>query len=245
MVVLALATTASTVSAADVTFNSARNCNANSIINCGAMSVSELQEEYAADAKAQAVYDWYGIDQTDINNLKNTAVAGVAHKNGDVTVNGKVVARNAISAGYNNRPGRTQVTHNGVTFYNSASSNVFVSDTLDAYVVLNKDGQFEYAILAACGNPMKATNVVEKPVEKVVEKEVIVEKPVEKIVEKEVIVEKPVEKIVERVVEKPVEKPVEVLPAAGPASVAGLFVGTSALAAAGHALIMRSQARKQ
>ena len=43
--------------------------------------------------------------------------------------------------------------------------------------------------------------VVEKPVEKVVEK--IVEKPVEKIVEK--IIEKPVEKIVEKIVEKTVE----------------------------------------
>ena len=47
--------------------------------------------------------------------------------------------------------------------------------------------------------------IVEKPVEKIVEK--IVEKPVEKIVEK--LVEKPVEKIVEKVVEKPVEKIVE------------------------------------
>ncbi|MDE7328123.1 MAG: hypothetical protein K2N57_00005, partial [Clostridia bacterium] len=47
--------------------------------------------------------------------------------------------------------------------------------------------------------------VIEKPVEKVVEK--VVEKPVEKIVEK--IVEVPVEKIVEKKVEVPVEKIVE------------------------------------
>ena len=47
--------------------------------------------------------------------------------------------------------------------------------------------------------------IVEKPVEKIEEK--IVEKPVEKRVEK--IVEKPVEKIVEKIVEKPVEKIVE------------------------------------
>jgi hypothetical protein len=44
------------------------------------------------------------------------------------------------------------------------------------------------------------TRVVEKPVDRVVEK--IVEKPVERVVEK--IVEKPVEKIVEKVIEKPV-----------------------------------------
>ena len=48
--------------------------------------------------------------------------------------------------------------------------------------------------------------IVEKPVEKIVEK--IVEKPVEKIVEK--VVEKPVEKIVEKVVEKPVELKVKI-----------------------------------
>lgn len=53
--------------------------------------------------------------------------------------------------------------------------------------------------------PIIIEKIVEKPVEKIVEK--IVEKPVEKIVEK--IVEKPVEKIVEKVVEKPVEKIVE------------------------------------
>lgn len=54
-------------------------------------------------------------------------------------------------------------------------------------------------------NSRNAGNSEPIVVEKVVEK--IVEKPVEKIVEK--IVEKPVEKIVEKVVEKPVEKIVE------------------------------------
>ena len=47
--------------------------------------------------------------------------------------------------------------------------------------------------------------VIEKPIEKIVEK--IVEKPVEKIIEK--IIEKPIEKIVEKIVEKPVEKIIE------------------------------------
>lgn len=54
-------------------------------------------------------------------------------------------------------------------------------------------------------NSRNAGNSEPVVVEKVVEK--IVEKPVEKIVEK--IVEKPVEKIVEKVVEKPVEKIIE------------------------------------
>ena len=62
--------------------------------------------------------------------------------------------------------------------------------------------------------PVDHYHYIEKPVEKIVEKEVIKEVPVEKIVEKKVevpvekivIVKQPVEKIVEKVVEKPVEK---------------------------------------
>ncbi|MDE7329174.1 MAG: hypothetical protein K2N57_05470, partial [Clostridia bacterium] len=69
-------------------------------------------------------------------------------------------------------------------------------------------------LLEMNANPIAVEKqVVEKPVEKVVEKivekpiEKIVEVPVEKIVEKKV--EVPVEKIVEKIVEKPVEKIVE------------------------------------
>ena len=67
-----------------------------------------------------------------------------------------------------------------------------------------KEGLFKSQIIE---KPVEkiVEKIVEKPVEKIVEK--IVEKPVEKIVEK--IVEKPVEKIVEKIVEKPVEKIVE------------------------------------
>jgi len=53
--------------------------------------------------------------------------------------------------------------------------------------------------------PKVVEKIVEKPVDRVVEK--IVEKPVDRIVEK--IVEKPVDRIVEKVVEKPVDRIVE------------------------------------
>ncbi|MDB5181491.1 MAG: hypothetical protein JWP13_254 [Candidatus Saccharibacteria bacterium] len=238
------------VYAANVTFNSTRNCNANSIINCGAMSVGELQQKYNADNKAKAVYDWYGITQAEMNDLQNVAVAGTAHKNGEVRVNGKVVANNAISAGYNNRAGRTQVNHNGVTFYNSTSQSVFVSDSIDAYVVLNGNGQFRYAILASCGNPMKATNVVPTPTPptpvqpKPEQPPVVKEKP--PVVEEKppVVEEKPPVVKETPVVQPSVTTPTpEALPAAGPASVAGLFGGASVLAGAGHALYMRRKNR--
>jgi hypothetical protein len=227
--------------AANVTFNSTRNCNVNSIINCGAMSVSELQSKYNADAKAQSVYAWYGIDRNEINNLPNTAVAGTAHKNGEVRVGGKVVATDAISAGYNNRPGRQQATHNGVTFYNSASQNVFASDSLDAYVVLDSQGKFRYAILASCGNPMKAKNVVQpkeqpKPEQPKPEQPKPEQPKPEQPKPEQPKPEAP--KPVQPVVEQPAP---EVLPESGAGSVAALFTGVSALAGAGHALYLRSK----
>lgn len=229
------------VYAANVTFNSTRNCNANSIINCGAMSVGELQSKYNADAKAKSVYSWYGISQNDINNLGNTAVAGKAMKNGDVLVNGKVVAKDASSAGYNSGANRTKVVTNGVTFYDSKSAAVFVSDNLDAYVVLNDKGQFRFAILASCGNSMKATNVVPAPTPPA-PVQPKPEQPKEQPKPEQPKPEKPKEQPKE---ETPVVQPVvtppapEVMPAAGPAGIAGLFGGVSVLAGAGHALYQR------
>ncbi|HSH17895.1 MAG TPA: hypothetical protein VK978_00780, partial [Candidatus Saccharimonadales bacterium] len=159
---MVLAANSAVVSAANVTFNSARDCDTNAIVRCGAMSVDELQQKYTADGKAQTVYGTYNISADDVTNMDSTAVAGSVTKSGDVVVNGRVVANNAVSAGYNDGTGRTSVTQDGVTFYNSAPSSSFVSDRIDAYVVMNEDGQFDYAILASCGNPVRATNVVQK-----------------------------------------------------------------------------------
>ena len=99
---------------------------------------------------------------------------------------------------------------------------------------LNSKSDFkDYIVITKCSMRLPEVKivekevVVEKPVEKVVEKpvyidkiiekEVVVEKPVEKVVEKPVyidkivekVVEKPVEKVVEKIVEKKVEVPVE------------------------------------
>lgn len=228
------------VYAADVTFNSTRNYNVNSILSGGAMSVTELQQDYNADTKAQNVYSYYGIGRADIQDMKVNAVAGTAHKNGEVRVNGKVVATNATSAGYNSGAGRTKVVHNGVTFYDSPSQNVFVGDTIDAYVVLNENGQFKFAVLASCGNPMKATNVVPapKPVEQPKPAPVPTPTP-----PAPTPVPTPPAEVTPTVIVQPVASvtpaPPEKLPETGAGSVAALFGGVSVLAGAAHALFMR------
>lgn len=230
------------VGAAAVTFDSKRDCDTNAILNCGAMNTDELQQKYTADSKAQSVYTAYNITQADIDAMDTSAVAGSVTKTGNVEVNGKVVANNALSAGYHNMPGSTAATHNGVTFYNSSPSSSFVSDRINAYVVLNKDGQFKYAILSSCGNPVKASNVVVPPTPTPVPTPAPTPVPTP--------APTPVPEAPAPVVTPPTPAPTpapvvpEVLAEAGPASVVGLFAGASALAGAGHALYLRRRASR-
>ncbi len=140
----------------NVQFNGPRDCDSNSVFYCGAMSVAEVQQKYNSNHSARNIYDYFGIDNKDVNNLPRTAQAGRVYKNGNVVLNGKVVATNAFSAGREN-PGNISkpVTHNGTTFYVRPNSQAFLSDSITAYVVM-ENGVFSFAILSSCGNPVSA-----------------------------------------------------------------------------------------
>jgi hypothetical protein len=92
-------------------------------------------------------------------------VAGEVYKDGTVKVNGQVVATDAITAGRQNISGSTKVTTNGTTFYRRPPSVSFVSSPLSAYVVM-KNGVFQFAILASCGNPVSAHPKLPTPTHK-------------------------------------------------------------------------------
>jgi hypothetical protein len=139
---------------------SARDCDSNAVINCGALTTKELQDDY--DSKGvPAIYSYFGISSTDIKNINSTAVAGQVHKNGTIVVNGATVATGAITAGRENIAGSTKVSSGGITFYKRSPSVSFRVESLSAFVVM-KDGQFAFAILGACGNPVMATPVPKK-----------------------------------------------------------------------------------
>lgn len=134
-----------------------RDCNANSVIDCGALSTIELQQRYG-QAGVAAIYAAFGITTQDIGKLTTTAVAGQVFKNGQVQVNGKTIATGAITAGRQNISGSTRVASGGVVFYERPPSVSFESNSLAAFVVMS-NGQFQFAILGSCGNPVKATPV--------------------------------------------------------------------------------------
>lgn len=136
--------------------NVARDCDANAVMYCGALTTAEVNQKYDANPSTRDIFNYFGISGTEVNNLHTTAVTGTVTKSGNVIVDGKVVATNAITAGRQNMPGSTQVSHGGTTFYTRPPSVSFVPPSLEAFVVV-KNGVFQFAILKACGNPVKAT----------------------------------------------------------------------------------------
>jgi hypothetical protein len=141
--------------------SSSRDCDSNAVINCGAMTVNELQNRVSSNANARAVYSSFGISSADISNMDSTSVNGTVTRGGRVMLNGDTVATNAMTAGMQNMGGSTQTTHGGITFFMRPPSVSFASSSLPAFVVM-KNGHFDFAIIKSCGNPVKATPVVKK-----------------------------------------------------------------------------------
>ena len=162
--------TAAPVSAAAV----GGDCDTNAVIWCGIGSVNELQADYVSGVSghnsATSIHDIYanfGITATAIKAMDATAVAGRVTNTGQVFVgSSQLVATGATSAGRQPIAGSTTVTQGTTTFYTRPTSVSFKSPSLTALVVM-KNGVFQFAILNACGNPVKA-NAVPAPKPKVV-----------------------------------------------------------------------------
>jgi hypothetical protein len=140
-----------------------KDCDSYSIINCGVTSSSDLKNKYANSAYVRHVYQHFGISAAEMDNIGATAVQGTVFRNGDVKAFGRVVATNAITAArLRVTAGDKQVTVSGSTFFTRQLSSSWSHDSAQAYVVM-KDGVFQYAILAPCGNPIIATPVKPTP----------------------------------------------------------------------------------
>lgn len=152
-----------------LTLSTSRDCTSNAIVNCGALSVNELQQKYNDQPAVHTIYHNFGITHVDIANMDANTVEGRVTAGGRVLINdsqnnnsgSQVVATDVVTAGMQNMTGSSKQTANGVTFYTRPPSVSFQQSSLPAFVVM-KNGQFQYAIIASCGNPVKATPVVKK-----------------------------------------------------------------------------------
>ncbi len=135
-----------------------RDCDANSIVNCGAYTKTELDNKIAkgdsrnSAASIQQIYfkEGRGITSAGISN----AVDGTVFKDGRVVVSGKTVATAAMSSGRQFMPGSTK---SGSVWIRSVSVS-FVSSSIPAYVNMD-GGVFHWAIIKSCGNTVSAKPV--------------------------------------------------------------------------------------
>lgn len=223
-----------------VGFNAHRDCDNNAVMYCGAMSVGEFADKYSHDPSARVIYGFFGIQQADVNTMPTTVQAGRVTKDGRVMIGQRLVATQALTAGRQNIKGSTFMTKDGVNFYTRRPSVSFMTDSLDAYVVM-VNNEFKFAIIAACGNPVIGLKVAApKPP---------VPAPTPKPQPKPPVVP-PAPKPAPTPTPPPAPTPAPtpapapvVLPRTGPAPVVGLFTAVSGTGAAAHHLVMRR--RKQ
>lgn len=127
------------------------DCDKYSVMWCGSFTKSDILQKYtngdghSSAANIQSIYTNFGITKAELQAA--SYVDGIVYQNGNVTVNGKVVATGA----------KTYIRTMGTV---SASK---MGSAQTALVKLNKDGQFEYAVMKPCGNPVSAKNVVPPP----------------------------------------------------------------------------------
>ncbi len=145
---------------ADSLETQAGDCSSNSVVKCGVSSVGQLKQKYHGSTKN--IFDGMGVGKH--INTAPKVVNGYVTRSNTVTVDGKVVATNAVSAGRQYiHGGSIKRIHKGTKYYERAPSVSFRSSQLSAFVFLSKDGQFLGAVLKDCGNPVKGKNTVPKP----------------------------------------------------------------------------------
>lgn len=133
-----------------------RDCDKYAIVYCGTMSVSEIRDKYS-EKDHDNVFRAFGISKADVS---GDIRKGTVYQDGRVVVGGKTVATNAVMAarylGGSSISGSSTAKKTSVSRMGSAQ---------EALVKFNADGEFEWAIMTPCGNPVKATPVkVKKPV---------------------------------------------------------------------------------
>jgi hypothetical protein len=133
------------------------DCDNNAIIRCGVHSTAALMSAYQSDPYTQAVFRHFSISQADMNNLMVNNVAGRVTRTGKVYINSQAqaVATGAMTGGRQNMPGSTKVNTKSGVFFMRPPSVSFQESSLPAFVSM-KNGQFQFAIIASCGNAVSA-----------------------------------------------------------------------------------------
>lgn len=126
------------------------------IVYGGTMSIKEVRSKYS-DKDHDKVFKAFGIGKSD---LSGDIRKGVVYQDGRVVVDGKTVATDAVMAA--RHLGGSSIKGSSTAKRVSVSK---MSSAQEALVKFNSKGEFEWAIMTPCGNPVTATPV-KKPAPK-------------------------------------------------------------------------------
>ena len=135
--------------------DSSRDCDKYAIVNCGTMSVSEVKDNYSKGDNDK-VFAAFGISKSEIGgDIRD----GIVYQDGRVVVGGKTVATGAVMAA--RHLGGSSISGSDTAKKVSVSK---MSDAQTAFVKFDSNGNFLWAIMKPCGNPVTATPPKPKPI---------------------------------------------------------------------------------
>jgi hypothetical protein len=254
-----------------LTISSARDNDSNAVIRNGALNCDELQNHFN-DSGVSDIFGQFGISSSDINNCGNMVEGVVTNRNNvwihrssgqcpDIDTsklssrnqqavsdnpNLCLVATDAMTAGRQDISGSDSVTIGQNTFFMRPPSVSFQTSSLPAFVMMHNN-QFAFAIIASCGNPVKATPVtIITPAPKV--KSATTTRPTQTTTPVQTQTQSQTQTIV---VNQPApttttttqtqSAPAKALPNTGAGGVAGLAVISTVLGTIGHFIYSRRQ----
>lgn len=127
------------------------DCTGNAIIKCGTSDPDDFINKVRANTGGdiQDIYDGFGLQSADYDRFKSEAREGMAMKNGDIVVDGKVVATDAWSIGRDNK----NKAWNWNGYWANSAPDVFVGNEVPVMVLFDENGAMEFAVMHPCGNP--------------------------------------------------------------------------------------------
>jgi hypothetical protein len=149
---------------------SAVDCDNNALIKCGFTSPTDFINKVKANdsgnghSDLQAIYSYYHLTAADYSNFVSHAVAGEVQRNGNIVVNGQIVATGARSVGrlasYHGSD-YTTTKIGSTNYYSNIVDKTFAAGvtSLPVYVLFDDSGNVQFTVMKACGNTAVGTNV--------------------------------------------------------------------------------------
>jgi hypothetical protein len=143
--------------AASATVDDTPDCDTVAIIKCGFKTMAEMRADYRANdyGDVHKIYNTFGISAADLKD-NSTFKPGIVWRDGRVTVDGKVVATKAMTAGRWNNPTSDMTRMPGTVRAYKMDTSHFTDEGQTAFIKVDNNGKFLFAVIKSCGNPVSA-----------------------------------------------------------------------------------------